>query len=186
MNFIPLEVSLDEACVADFIRRYHFEEKDKKDIERFIRLIAPRVHPSFHYVIEEDAQMAVVVMTLGAAFDGFQASFLKKGEIHNAYIIDCLGLEYMWAAYDEIDKELIKRTGLFPENYIFVGDKDLPMEELPWLMSELGQKVVSYNEGYMLSPKKSVVFKVPLSQKTVRKHGRCFYCMNENCDMRRA
>jgi hypothetical protein len=200
MNFIPLDVALDEACVGDFLRRYHFEEKDKKDVLRIYRQVEPRVHAEFHYVLETDEevssgresvgvggterQQAVVVVTLGQAFDEYQESLLARGDIHKAYILDCIGLEILWAAYDEIDKKLLERTGLYAGNYVFAGDDELPITELPRLMNLLGQKVVTYNEAYAMIPKKSVVFTVPLLPEAVEKYARCASCSNVNCSMR--
>ena len=119
MNFIPLNVSLDEACIKDFIRRYHFDEKDKNEVLKLYRQVKPRIHAAFHYVTgndknsfcKENAEDVVILVTLGQAFDEFQESFLSKGDIHRAYMLDCIGLELLWAAYDEVDKEIsILRT----------------------------------------------------------------------------
>ncbi|MCR5555956.1 MAG: hypothetical protein K6F75_00135 [Butyrivibrio sp.] len=198
MNFIPLVVPLDEACIGDFLRRYHFDEKDKKDILRLYRQVEPRVHAEFHYVLtdsdralpdeaKEDAtgaKKAIVVVTLGQAFDELQESFLKKGDIHKAYILDCIGLEVLWAAYDEIDKKLFELTGLYAGDYTFVGDCDLPITEVPRLMGLLGQKQVTYNEAYVLIPKKSVVFEAPLLREKKEKYARCAACSNDKCSMR--
>ncbi|MBQ3796752.1 MAG: hypothetical protein II842_10795 [Butyrivibrio sp.] len=196
MNFIPLTVSLDEACFGDFVKRYHFEEKDKKDILRLYRKVQPRVHAEFHYVIEKndrtasgsdwnrESQMALVVMTLGRAFDEFQEGILQGEDIRGAYIVDCLGLEFMWAAYEEIDKKLFELTGLYAGNYIYAGDCELPITEMPKLMKKLGQKQVTCNEAYALIPKKSVVFEVPLTKVKKKKYARCEACSNENCSIR--
>ena len=200
MNFIPLEVSLDEACIGDFLRRYHFDEKDKKDILRLYRQVEPRIHAEFHYVLDradeisagrepvgdvgKQPQRAVVVVTLGQAFDEYQESFLAKGDIHKAYILDCIGLEVLWAAYDEIDRRLFELTGLYAGNYVFAGDDKLPITEIPRLMNILGQKVVTYNEAYAMIPKKSVVFTVPLLPEMVEKYARCAACSNVKCKMR--
>ncbi len=194
MNFIPLNVSLDEACFRDFIRRYHFEEKDKKDILRLYRQVSPRVHAEFHYVLlddngtgtEDSDKKAVVVVTLGQAFDEYQESFLRKGDIHKAYILDCLGLEILWAAYDEIDKKLYELTGRYAGNYVFAGDCSLPISEIPRLLGMLGQKVVVCNEAYALVPKKSVIFEVPLLMDKKKKHARCEACSNDKCSMKYA
>ena len=205
MNFIPLNVSLDEGCLSDFIRRYHFEEKDIPEISRLYRQVKPRVHAEFHYVITKDTDIrhaetmsapdeknssgsernsALVLVTLGQAFDEYQESYLDKGDIHKGYILDCIGLELLWAAYDEIDKKVHELTGKFLGNYTFAGDDDLPITELPRLMNVLGQKMVTYNEAYVLIPKKSVVYKAPLLNEEIRKYARCAACSNMKCAMR--
>ena len=188
MNFIPLKVSLNEACFDDFIRRYHFDEKDKADVVRLYRQVNPRVHVGFHYVItkadDSDASKALVVATLGQAFDEYQESFLNRGDIHKAYILDCLGLELLWAAYDEIDRKLYEKTHLYAGDYTFVGDNALPINRLPALMRLLGQKQITYNEAYVLIPKKSVVFETPLLNTKKEKYARCAACSNLKCSNR--
>ncbi|MBP3195649.1 MAG: hypothetical protein J6N21_01410 [Butyrivibrio sp.] len=197
MNFIPLKISLDEACVQDFIKRYHFNKDDEKEIIRLSRQLLPRVHAQFHYVLEEadlesewdeksPAKKALVVLTLGQAFDEYQDSFLKKDDIHKAYIMDCLGIELMSLAYEEIDKKLLEITGLNPGDYLFVGDTHLPLSNLPGIMAKLGQKQVIFNEAYVLLPKKSVVFSVPLYEEKIIKHNKCELCGAKNCKLRRA
>ena len=201
MNFIPLNVSLDEDCISDFIRRYHFEEKDKNDILRLYRQVMPRIHAEFHYVVKESEsilgkdnkcevkkdcpkEQAVVIVTLGQAFDEYQENILARGDIHKGYMLDCIGLELLWAAYDEIDRKLHELTDKYVGSYIFAGDNDLPMSEVPRLMSLLGQKVVRYNEAYAMIPKKSVLFVAPLFAESYKKSGRCTYCSNVHCNMR--
>ena len=197
MNFIPLNVSLDEACFSDFIRRYHFDEKDKQNILRLYRQVMPRVHAAFHYVLVKQPEQgdgaditddisADVVVTLGQAFDDLQESFLQKGNIHNAYILDCIGLEILWAAYDRVDEKLFELTGLHAGEYRFPGDCSMPLSKVPGMMRLLGQKQVTYNEAYALTPKKSVVFEVPLFREKKKKNARCANCCNEKCEMRYA
>ena len=206
MNFIPLKVSLDEGCISDFIRRYHFEEKDKSDILRLYRQIGPRVHAEFHYVtIENENGLAddteecandvsavdagksvIVVVTLGQAFDEYQESLLAKGDIHRGYMLDCIGLELLWAAYDEIDSKIYERTGKYVGNYTFAGENKLPMTEVPRLMNQLGQKMITYNEAYALIPKKSVLFTAPLLTEKIQKYARCASCSNTKCAMRQS
>ena len=177
MNFIPLNVSLDEACLQEFVRRYHFNDADKKEIIRLYRQLSPRVHAEFHYVTEGNG--AVVVMTLGSAFDEFQDSFIQN-------MVDCLGLEIMSLAYDKIDEKLHELTGKYAGGYVFTGVEELPLSETPRLMALLGQKVVTYNEAYVLLPKKSVLFTVPLYDEKIEKHDKCAYCSAANCQLRKA
>ena len=184
MNFIPLKVSLDEACLQEFVRRYHFNDRDKKEIIRLYRQLSPRVHAEFHYVLE--GENAVVVMTLGSAFDELQDSYIRKGDINRAYMVDCLGLEIMSQAYDKIDEKLQELTGKYAGGYIFTGVEELPLSETPRLMALLGQKVVTYNEAFVLMPKKSVLFIAPLFDEKVEKHDKCAYCSAANCQLRKA
>ncbi|MCR5671564.1 MAG: hypothetical protein K6G10_11220 [Butyrivibrio sp.] len=196
MNFIPLDVSLDEACLEQLVRRYHFKDKDKRDIERLYRLVSPRVHPQFHYVTDSDAGQAaekflggdltsaLVVLTLGPAFDSLQNALLEKGEIGDAYIVDCLGLEILSRAYEKLDEKLFELTGLYPGDYVFAGDERLPLEKVPELMGMLAQPLVSYNEAFLLIPKKSVLFMAPLYGKPVAKHSHCKLCGAVSCPMK--
>nr|WP_297705662.1 hypothetical protein [uncultured Butyrivibrio sp.] len=194
MNFIPLNVSLDEACIKDFIRRYHFDEKDKNEVLKLYRQVKPRIHTAFHYVTgndknsfcKENAEDVVILVTLGQAFDEFQESFLSKGDIHRAYMLDCIGLELLWAAYDEVDKEINNRTGKYVGNYTFAGEDTLPITEIPRLMGILGQKLVTYNSAFALTPKKSVVMVAPLLDEKMEKNARCSSCSNKECTLRAA
>lgn len=179
MNFEPIEVSLDENCLSDFIRRYHFKEEDKKDIVRLYKLVHPRIHAIFHYVTEGDG--AYVVASLGRGIDGLQDSFLQKGDIQKAYILDCLGAFFLEKAYEGIDNRLFELTGKYAGQYSFVGDKDIPLESIPDIMKKLGQKKIRYNDAFVLIPKKSVLFKVALLPEKVHKKGICSMCGNKSC-----
>ncbi len=53
MTFEALDVSLDENCFSDFIKRYHFNEEDKNEIIKLYRKVHPRVHAIFHHIVEE-------------------------------------------------------------------------------------------------------------------------------------
>lgn len=184
MTFESIEVSLDETCLSDLIRRYHFNDNDKKDIVRLYRQLYPRVHAIFHYVIKDDH--VYVVASLGRGIDSLQDSYLQKGDIQKAYIIDCLGTQLLEKAYEEIDERIHELTGKFVGDYIFVGEDRLPLETMPDIMTMLGQKKIRYNAAYVLTPKKSVLFKAPLSLSKVHKKGMCSICSNTECANRQA
>ena len=182
MTFEPLQVELDESGITKFIKRYHFKTSEKKDIVMLYRQLHPRVHASFHHVIEGDT--VFVVVTLGDAFDSFQDSFLQKGEIQKAFIIDCLGTEMLSIAYEEVDKKIFEKTGLYVGSYVFAGSDKMPLEELAGVMAKLGQKIVKCNESFVLVPKKSVVFSAKLHEKRTEKHSDCANCSAVSCPMR--
>ena len=184
MTFEPIEVSLDEGCIDAFIRRYHFNDNEKAEIIRVYRKLAPRVHAIFHHIIEEDTQgkkFALVVASLGRAIDEFQNNLLEKGNIQEAYIIDCLGLDLLSIAYEKIDEKLYESTGLYAGGYQFVGSDAMPLETLPSIMRKLGQKKIRYNDAFVLVPKKSVVFRAPLFEQQQEKHSKCSTCSAKNC-----
>lgn len=183
MTFEPLSVALDEAGIDGFITRYHFKKSEKKDILMLYRQLAPRVHASFHHVIDD--KTIYVVVTLGDAFDSFQESFLQKGEIEKGFIIDCLGTELLARAYEEVDKKIYEKTGLYVGNYIFAGSDKMPLEELAVVMKKLGQKIVKCNEAFVLVPKKSVVFAAHLHKRRTNKHSDCENCSAVKCPMRK-
>ena len=184
MTFEPIEVSLDEGCIDAFIRRYHFNDNEKAEIIRIYRKIAPRVHAIFHHIIEEDAQgkkSALVVASLGRAIDEFQNNLLEKGNIQEAYIVDCLGLDLLSIAYEKIDEKLHESTGLYAGGYQFAGSDGFPLESIPEAMKKLGQKKIRYNDAFVLVPKKSVVFRTQLFEKQQEKHSKCSSCSAEKC-----
>ncbi|WP_026652860.1 hypothetical protein [Butyrivibrio proteoclasticus] len=215
MTFEPVEVSLDENCFAELVRRYHFNEEDKKDIVKLYRQLIPRVHAVFHYVVENsddgcssvvendnrgvdgchsdivendnlggDSSCAYVVASLGRAVDSLQDSFLQKGDIRSAYILDCIASELLAKAYDGIDERLYELTGKYAGDYVFVGDDELPLESTPEIMVKLGQKKIRYNEAFALIPKKSVLFKTALLPEKPHKAGMCSNCGAVDCQMR--
>ncbi|WP_022756094.1 hypothetical protein [Butyrivibrio fibrisolvens] len=179
MYFEPVEVSLDENCLSDLIRRYHFNDNDKKDIVRLYKLLYPRVHAIFHYVIEKGS--IYVIASLGRGIDSLQDSFLKKGDIQKAYIIDCLGIQLLEKVYEGIDDRIHELTGMYVGDYTFVGDERLPLQTMPDIMRKLGQKKIRYNNAYVLTPKKSVLFKAGLSKDKVHKSDMCSMCGNKDC-----
>ncbi len=183
MTFEPLAVELDENGISGFIKRYHFKTSEKKDIVMLYRQLHPRVHASFHHVIE--GETVYVVVTLGDAFDSFQDSLLQKGEIQKAFIVDCLGTEMLSLAYKEVDKKIFEKTGLYVGSYVFAGSDKMPLEELAAVMKKLGQKIVKCNESFVLVPKKSVVFSAKLHKKRSRKHSDCENCSAVSCPMRK-
>ena len=187
MTFEALDVSLDENCFSDFIKRYHFNEEDKNEIIKLYRKVHPRVHAIFHHIVEEDengGKVATVVASLGRAFDEYQNVLVRQQDIHGAYIVDCLGLELLSKAYDQIDVKIHEMTGLYAGGYIYAGSKEFPLEEIPVVMKKLGQKKIRYNEAYMLLPKKSVLFTTKLYDKKQESHSKCAECNAVNCSMR--
>ncbi len=187
MTFEPIEVSLDEGCIDAFIRRYHFNDNEKAEIIRIYRKIAPRVHAIFHHIIEEDKdgeKSALVVASLGRAIDEFQNNLLEKGNIQEAYIVDCLGLDLLSLAYEKIDERLHESTGLYAGGYQFAGSDDFPLESIPEAMKKLGQKKIRYNDAFVLVPKKSVVFRTQLFEKQQEKHSKCSSCSAKKCVFR--
>lgn len=184
MTFEPIEVSLDEGCIDAFIRRYHFNDNEKAEIIRIYRKIAPRVHAIFHHIIEEDEEgkkSALVVASLGRAIDEFQNNLLEKGNIQEAYIVDCLGLDLLSLAYEKIDEKLHESTGLYAGGYQFAGSDGFSLESIPEAMKKLGQKKIRYNDAFVLVPKKSVVFRTQLFEKQQEKHSKCSSCSAEKC-----
>ena len=99
-------------------------------------------------------------------------------------MIDCLGLELMSLAYNEIDKKISEITGLYTGGYIFAGSDEMSLSEIPEAFDKLRQGLVTYNEAYVLMPKKSVLFKTFLHKEKQVKHSRCRRCNAKKCSLR--
>ena len=90
---------------------------------------------------------------------------------------DCIGLELLMKAYEELIKHVQRETGKWATKIDFLGET-YPIELLPKLYRDFaGEIEVQYNQNFVLTPSKSVVFLLPMSDEKIGDP--CHIC--ENC-----
>lgn len=200
MRQMSLPIQLNEKELQVLLSRYHFNDNDFLHIKAIYQVVAPLVTATAYYSIEQgkekaldfvsDVQYApyeIGVVTLGNQVDELQNLYTKEGEVWKAYVVECIALELLSKAYVILTEVIHKECGLWPRQYDFLGER-FPLEKMTDIFTYLGIKTaeVSYNEAYMLIPKKSVVFLASLTED--RKESACNICSgcgNVTCQNRK-
>lgn len=198
MEWHPLKAELNEQCLRDVIKKYHFNNSEYDELHRCYKRLLPMVHPAVCYKVydygcsenrektaREPVKYVEAVMTLGAAVDSFQDNCQSQKNVSWAYYVECLGMELLSKAYESFDQMLFEELGLWSGDYEYIGS-EYPLEELVPMFARLRQKQVTYNSAYALSPRCSVAFVVSLYDYQIHKKTMCERCPMENCSYRKA
>ena len=125
-----------------------------------------------------------VVITLGKAIDELQNKLLMEEKLLEAYFIDCLSNAYLLKLYPLIMQRIENKQQLYVEKIIFLGE-DFKMSLLDNIFDALKITSIKYNNEYMLEPKKTVVFFLPLiKEKNRNRYHICATCNKKECYMR--
>ncbi len=213
MRWEPLKAELGDDCITAFMKRYHFSEDQRKDVEKCYRQLVPLVHATAAYKLvdkdiidfegssdkqnseavinqdkennQENVKYAYTIITLGNGVDSFISGMSEAQDYQKSYMAECFSNEFLDMAYQSYDKYLMDNTGLFPGDYKFIGSQ-YSIENMEKLFRILGQKQVHYNDAYALRPRASVAFVVPLYEHKVDKHTYCTVCKAKGCSNRKA
>ena len=171
------------------IEHYHFSSQDRESIKTLLEALSPLLDIRANYKWHETMEKWLVFMTIGSAFDRFQRVYSDAGCLKETYILECIGLELLSAAFEVFGISLQNETDQWIEKMEFLGDA-YPLELLPALHQYIydeEEAQITYNEQLMLLPAKSVVFFLPMSQNP--KEGNpckvCNHCSNKACVFRR-
>lgn len=190
MNTTDIRISMETKDLKHIIARCHFREEDFFSLQALSAAVAPLLQVRAYSLwkngdgIISYPQYAVVFLTLGSGIDALQELYLDRNCLSEAYMIECIALELLTKAYREFVKSVQKKTGRWAEKIDFLGDS-YPVELLPELYQEFGQMDISYNEKLVLSPKNSVVFLLPMTDKKQENAcSICGNCSNKMCLLR--
>lgn len=141
-------------------------------------------------MLESCSQCAVLVCTLGLAFD-LLLRRAQARDMSRAVMLDALGSACVEAACDAAEKEIAAR---FPNMYLTdrfsPGYGDLPLEVQPALLetAQAHRIGVTSAPSLMMIPQKSVSALIGLSDRPqmARIRGCAFCRMNQTCTLRKA
>lgn len=191
MKTTELTICLTTENFKEIIRRYHFREEDLPMIEALHQSMMPLLQTKAYYRWKEKEEpilyerYAVVFLTLGDGIDRLQEVYLNKKCLSEAYMVECISLELLTKAYEEFVKRVQRETGKWAEKIDFLGDT-YPMEMLPELYAEFDSIDIAYNESLVLTPSKSVVFLLPMSEEKAENSCHiCENCKNTECIFRK-
>ncbi|MDD6327014.1 MAG: hypothetical protein Q4D54_07975 [Eubacteriales bacterium] len=177
------------------IEKYHFESTDYGLLGKIYEQVQAVLEPSATYRLNhrmtglamiDNAQVAIVAMTLGSGIDGLKERYLSKEQLTEAYMVDCLANEILLDLYQEFNQSYAKFHRRYVKRYVFVGDEISPTE-IPIILNDIrGNKdteEICSNEYGVLTPSKSVVFYAILTENPNQVcEGICVNCSNTSCD----
>lgn len=191
MKTMELNLKLNEQNIRDCLLRYHFKNTDFPLLCALNSALSPLLKTQvwYHRCAKNDqvtyADYLEVVLTLGAGIDALQDVYLERECVSEAYMLDCLALELLTRSYEEFVKRIQQKMGKWAAKIDFLGDT-YPLELLPTLWRDVQPEGVTYNSQFMLTPKKSVVFFLPLQESAAPQNPCrvCVGCGNADCIFR--
>lgn len=182
-----LEPYIEANAYAQILSRYHFREGDGERIRELTERLLSAAEPVLYYAPQgsgESLRLAVLV-TLGAGVDELQDACAEEGRLGESYMVECIAMELLGNAYEQSAERIYGHYGLWIGRFDFIGST-VPIEEMERLFCILEPQEVSYNQAYMLTPKKTVAFYTTLMEKRQESYcNQCETCRNTKCAHRR-
>ena len=186
-----ISVSLEAEELREMIGAYHFRGEDFFSLQSISHMLSPLLQIKAYYIWKEKGETvsyekyAVVFLTLGDGADALQELYLSRNCLSEAYMIECIAMELLTKAYGEFVREIQEETGKWVMKLDFLGDT-YPLELLGEFYKEFGQIDITYNESFVLSPKKSVAFLLPVTEKKLGNPcNTCDSCSSLECLFRK-
>jgi len=183
-----LELYMEESAYAQILSRYHFRESDEAQIRALTEQLLPVANPVLYYApySEKEENRLAVLVTLGAGVDDLQKVCTEEGRLGESYMIECIAMELLGNAYEQSAEKIYGHYGLWISGFSFLGS-ETPIEEMETLFGILEPQEISYNQAYMLTPKKTVAFYTTLTKKRQEAYcNQCETCRNTRCAHRKA
>lgn len=181
-----LQLHLHDKQYKDMLARYHFGEHNLEQLRQIGNLVEEAAEPVMYYEVfvqdeakgngsggESTSERLAVIVTLGGDVDELQERYVQRERLTESYMIECIGMELLKAAYEQAAERIYAHTGKWMSGFEFVGER-VPLDNIEVIFRRLAPQEVSYNRAYMLTPKKSVVFLTDLCDE--RKDSYCHVC----------
>lgn len=185
-----LRIRLQEEHYKSMLERYHFRQTDLEQLrclgEILLRTAEPVMYCEPCRVTDADTKIVktqtadarvgtqlAVIVSLGAKVDALQNEYINKERLTEGYMIECIGMELLKAAYELTAERIWKTFGLWIGEFAFLGER-YPLELTEDVFRLLAPEEITYNQAYMLTPKKTVAFMTTLQKE--RKGGYCHIC----------
>lgn len=166
---MSIELQLGPEKLEQVLKRYHFEAEVRPALEALEKAVRPLLQVRAYYcwdpgeIVTSSGSMAAVLLTLGEGFDALQDLYLERQCVSEGYMLDCIGMELLMAAYEECVRRLQQECGVYAVRLEFLGDR-YPLELLKELVPRTGAKGITYNDQYVMTPRKTVAFLVPMEK----------------------
>lgn len=156
------------------LSRYHFQQSDEDKIHTITQQLLQVTDAVVYYADEclQKSRLAVLV-TLGAGVDALQEEYTAAGRLTESYMIECIAMELLKNAYEQAADIIYSHYGRWMNGFDFLGES-VPIELMKELFAILEPEEISYNQAYMITPKKTAAFYTTLTDS--RKTAYCNLC----------
>ncbi len=180
-----LHLHLEEKEYRDIIQRCHFRESDLAKLKEAGEMTEAAATPEIFFEAAEEEKRIPVIVTLGGGVDELQDSYMQKERLTESYMIECVAMELLEKAYWQAASCVYAHTGMWMSGICFLGDK-IPLGSMEEIFRRLNPQGIAYNQAYMLTPKKTVVFLADLcAERRDEGCAVCAECGNLSCTNRR-
>lgn len=178
-----LEPYMTENTYSQILSRYHFQEDKKALLHSLDKQLSQRIDAVVYFApksSQEETRLAVLV-TLGAGVDNLQEEYTAAGQLSETYMIECIAMELLKNAYEQAAEMIYDYYGLWMNGFDFLGDR-IPLEEMERMFDILEPEEISYNQAYMITPKKTAAFYTTLTDsRTAAYCNLCNTCSHTRC-----
>ena len=172
-----LQIGMRDEQYREMLARYHFETRDLGRFRQVGALVQEAAKPCLYWERltpeKERGEEIAVIVTLGAEVDELQNRYQQEERLSESYMAECVGMELLRVAYEQAAERIRAHTGKWPAAFAFVGEKE-PFARMEEIFRLLAPDGVSYNQAYMITPKKTAVFLTAL--RAERKDSYCHIC----------
>lgn len=178
-----LEPYIAENAYHQFLSHYHFQEQEEALLRTLAEQLYQRTDAAVYFAPkspQEETRLAVLV-TLGAGVDEVQEEYTTAGHLLEAYMIECIAMELLKNAYEQAAEIIYDHYGSWMNGFDFLGDR-IPLEKMEEMFRILEPEEISYNQAYMLTPKKTAAFYTTLTDsRTAAFCDLCSACSHTRC-----
>ena len=170
-----LQPYIAEDGYRQILPRYHFQEKEEDLIRSLTKQLYQVLDSATYFACKsprEENRLAVLV-TLGSGVDHLQEAYTKAGQLTEGYMIECIAMKLLKNAYEQAADKIYSHYGRWAGRFEFLGEA-VPIEALEEMFTILEPKEISYNQAYMLMPKKTAAFFTTLTEN--RQTAYCNFC----------
>ena len=178
-------IEQNEITIEHFIKRYHFDEKDRELLLATGRFLS-ELNTVEAWIAYNDDRV-VCTATLGDKYDRLLDVVVKSQHLLLAYSMECFAMEFLSKTYEKMNETLFQETGKWMGEYHFLGEQDF--QDIEKYLKEfsdsgLSEHALSWKNG-MLHPLKSVIFTAEYKEKREDSgcHS-CELCENVTCSFR--
>lgn len=187
MSEVHFNLNLTSDMLRQVAKHNKFQPSIIEDIYQGIR---PIIRPVVYYNIIEGTKINKKISkesyilgaaSLGQFVDQIQEVYENASEHLFSYGLEYVCMELLNQLYKEFNVFLFKEFNMNICRFEFLGQR-LPMELTSYIFNKLDHpKDITYNQAFMLQPKKSVSFVGHLSKDKQTEVNICSQCDNINC-----